>query len=93
MVHVAGSPAESSAGMPSRMQLGACTRDGAMDTCTGTAKLTGGAKAPMVKDAFSPEPHAPAGLVLASVRTHWLLDAPAAAELRAMEESQADLYG
>ena len=55
--------------------------------------VTGGAKAPMVKDAFSPEPHAPAGLVLASVRTHWLLDAPAAAELRAMEESQADLYG
>ena len=56
--------------------------------------VTGGGKAPAVKDAFSPEPSVPSGLVLATQRTHWLLDAPAAAELLAEEERvQADLYG
>ena len=43
--------------------------------------VTGGAKAPVVRRAFSPEPDVPAGLVLAAFRTHWLLDQPAAAEL------------
>ena len=55
--------------------------------------VTGASKAPAVRDAFSPEPTVPSGLVLATQRTHWLLDAPAAAELLALEAQQADMYG
>ena len=53
---------------------------------------TGGAKAPVVRRAFSPEPDVPAGLVLATVRTHWLLDAPAAAKLLEDEAKQSAMY-
>ena len=53
---------------------------------------TGGAKAPVVRRAFAPEPDVPAGLVLATVRTHWLLDAPAAAELLEDEAKQSAMY-
>lgn len=57
--------------------------------------VTGASKAEMVKDAFLPEPEvAPAGLVLATQRTHWLLDAPAAEQLLAADDKHAaDMYG
>jgi 6-phosphogluconolactonase len=55
--------------------------------------VTGASKADKVRDAFSPEPSAPAGLVLATTRTHWMLDAPAASALLEDEAKQADLYG
>lgn len=55
--------------------------------------VTGASKAPMVRDAFSAEPSVPAGLVLAGVRTHWMLDAPAAAELVEEESKNDHLYG
>jgi len=46
-----------------------------------------------VAEAFcDPSPEVPAGLVVAA-RTHWCLDAPAAAELLRAEESAAHLYG
>ena len=54
--------------------------------------VTGGSKAPCVRDAFSPEPETPAGLVLATQRTHWMLDAPAAAELVEDEAKQSAMY-
>ena len=57
--------------------------------------VTGASKSEMVKDAFQPEPEvAPAGLVLATQRTHWLLDAPAAEGLLAENDKHAaDMYG
>ena len=45
-----------------------------------------------VRRAFSPEPDVPAGLVLARVRTHWMLDLPAATELIADSAKQAALF-
>jgi 6-phosphogluconolactonase len=54
--------------------------------------VTGGSKAPNVRRAFSPEPGVPAGMVLATQRTHWLLDAPAAAELLQEEAKQSAMY-
>lgn len=56
--------------------------------------VTGGSKSAAVQRAFSPDaPDAPAGRVFGTVHTHWLMDGPAAAELR-REVSKADhLYG
>ena len=54
--------------------------------------VTGASKSPVVKSAFAPEPGVPAGHVLAAVRTHWLLDAPAAAELLEEEAKQDAMY-
>ena len=54
--------------------------------------VTGGSKAQAVRGAFAPEPTVPAGHVLASVRTHWLLDGPAASELLVEEEKQEHMY-
>jgi 6-phosphogluconolactonase len=53
---------------------------------------TGASKAEPVVRAFSPEPDVPAGLVLATQRTHWLLDAPAAAGLVEQQAKQAHMY-
>ena len=65
--------------------------------CLNAAKLclfvvTGGSKAPCVRRAFSPEPDVPAGLILATHRTHWLLDTPAAVELLEEVEKQSAMY-
>ena len=54
--------------------------------------VTGGSKSPMVKAAFDPEPGCPAGLVLSTVRTHWMLDGPAAKELVEEAEKQDSMY-
>ena len=66
--------------------------------CLNAARLclfvcTGGGKAPAVKDAFSPEPSVPSGLVLATQRTHWLMDEPAAEQLKEEEAKQSEMYG
>jgi len=53
---------------------------------------TGASKADCVKRAFLPEPDVPAGLVLATQRTHWLLDSPAAADLVAELAKQEHMY-
>ena len=50
------------------------------------------AEAPEVRSAFAPEPGNPAGLVLATQRTHWLLDSPAAAQLIEDEAKQSAMY-
>ena len=50
-------------------------------------------QAPQVSSAFAPEPETPAGLVLGRVRTHWLLDRPAAAELVVKQERLLHMYG
>jgi signal transduction histidine kinase len=55
--------------------------------------LTGASKAVCVRRAFAPEPDVPAGLVLATHRTHWLLDAPAAVEMLAEQAKQEHMYG
>ena len=65
--------------------------------CMNAARLclfvvTGVSKALAVKDAFSPEPVVSSGRVLATQRTHWLLDASAAGELRAVEEEHSNMY-
>uniref|UniRef100_A0A7S4B9I7 Glucosamine/galactosamine-6-phosphate isomerase domain-containing protein n=2 Tax=Chrysotila carterae TaxID=13221 RepID=A0A7S4B9I7_CHRCT len=54
--------------------------------------VAGASKAAAVKEAFGPEPEAPAGLVVAAQRTHWLLDVAAAAELLADEHKAAHMY-
>ena len=46
-----------------------------------------------MKDAFSPEPSVPSGLVLATQRTHWLMDEPAAEQLKEEEAKQSEMYG
>jgi hypothetical protein len=53
--------------------------------------VTGASKAECVRRAFAPEPDVPAGLVLATHRTHWLLDAPAAVEMLAEQAKQNPL--
>ena len=55
--------------------------------------VTGASKAECVRRAFAPEPDVPAGLVLATHRTHWLLDAPAAVEMLAEQAKQEHMYG
>ena len=45
-----------------------------------------------VRRAFAPEPDVPAGLVLATHATRWLLDAPAAVELVSEQEKQEHMY-
>jgi len=55
--------------------------------------VTGASKAAAVRYAFEPEPGVPAGHVLAAERTHWCLDAPAAAQLLQGESNADALYG
>ena len=55
--------------------------------------VTGGSKAECVRRAFMPEPDVPSGLVLATERTHWLLDPPAASQLLEEQAKQDHLYG
>ena len=54
--------------------------------------VTGGSKADAVRRAFAPEPDVPAGLVLATASTVWLLDAPAAEQLLAERAKHQHLY-
>jgi len=53
----------------------------------------GGEKAEAVRRAHAPEPDVPAGWILGRLRTLWLLDAHAAAQLVVEEEKLTHMYG